>query len=86
MLAKDSDLRENTYQALDDRIKSLYAKVSAVSSFIKPELLEIDSDDLLRMIESNDELKIYKHNIDDLLRTKAHSLSKQEEQILGSRK
>jgi oligoendopeptidase F len=83
MLAKDSDLRENTYQAMDDRIKSLYAKVSAISSFIKPELLEIDSDKLLQMIESNNELKIYKHNIDDLLRTKAHSLSKQEEQILG---
>lgn len=83
MLAKDRDLRENTYQALDDRIKSLYAKVSAISSFIKPELLEIDSDELLKMIESIDELKIYKHNIDDLLRTKAHSLSKQEEQILA---
>ena len=35
------------------------------------------------MIKSNDELKIYKHSIDDLLRTKTHSLSKQEEQILG---
>lgn len=83
MLAKDCDLRDNTYQAMDDRIKSLYARVSTVSSFIKPELLEIDSDELLQMIESNDELKIYKHNIDDLLRTKSHSLSKQEEQILG---
>jgi len=83
MLAKDRDLRDNTYQALDDRIKSLYAKVSAISSFIKPELLEIDSDDLLKMIESNNELNIYKHNIDDLLRTKVHSLSKQEEQILA---
>ena len=48
MLAKDSDLRENTYQALDDRIKSLYAKVSAISSFIKPELLEIDSDEFIK--------------------------------------
>ena len=83
MLAKDSDLRDNAYQAMDDRIKSLYAKVTTVSSFIKPELLEIDSDELLQMVESNNELKIYKHNIDDLLRTKSHSLSKQEEQILG---
>jgi len=83
MLAKDSDLRENTYQAMDDRIKSLYSKISAVSSFIKPDLLEIDSDKLLQMIESNNELKVYKHNIDDLLRTKAHSLSKKEEEILG---
>lgn len=83
MLAKDGDMRENTYQAMDDRIKSLYAKVSALSSFIKPELLEIDDDVLLRMIETNDELKVYKHNIEDLLRTKSHSLSKQEEKILA---
>ena len=83
MLAKDSDLRVNTYQAMDDRIKSLYTKVSTISSFIKPELLEIDSYELIQMIESNDDLKVYKHSIDDLLRTKTHSLSKKEEQILS---
>ena len=83
MLAKDSDMRVNNYQAMDDRIKSLYSKVSAISSFIKPELLEIPDDKLLKMIDSLDGLKIYKHKIDDLLRTKSHSLSQPEEQILA---
>jgi oligoendopeptidase F len=82
-LAKDSNLRVNTFQAMDDRIKSLYTRVSAISSFIKPELLEIHSDELIQMIESNDKLKVYKHSIDDILRTKTHSLSKKEEQILS---
>ncbi len=83
MLAKDSDLRDNKYQAMDDRIKSLYSKVTATSSFIKPELLSIPDNQLLNMISSNEELKIYEHIIDDLLRTKAHTLSNKEEKILA---
>ena len=34
MLSKDSDMRISAYQAMDDRIKTLYSKVNAVSSFI----------------------------------------------------
>ena len=83
MLAKDGDMRVNKYQAMEDRIKSLSAKISSVSSFIKPELLEIPDEKLLIMITSNDELKVYKHIIEDLLRTKSHSLSKPEEKILA---
>lgn len=83
MLAKDCDLRVNNYQAMDDRIKSLFSKASAISSFIKPEILEIPDDKLLKMIDSLDELKIYKHKIEDHLRTKSHSLSQPEEQILA---
>ena len=83
MLAKDSDLRVNKYQAMDERIKSLYARVSTASSFIKPELLKIDDKKLLQMINSSEELKVYKHVIDDLLRTKSHTLSRAEEEILA---
>ena len=34
MLSKDSDMRVSTFQAMDDRIKTLYSKVNAASSFI----------------------------------------------------
>ncbi|MDP2363296.1 MAG: oligoendopeptidase F, partial [Ignavibacteria bacterium] len=40
MLAKDSDMRNPKYQGMDDRIKSIYSKVLAAGSFIKPELLK----------------------------------------------
>ncbi len=83
MLSKDSDLRDNKYQAMDDRIKSLYSKITATSSFIKPELLSIPDEKLLKLISANEELRIYKHLIDDLLRTKAHTLSNKEEKILA---
>ena len=83
MLAKDSDMRITKYQAMDDRIKNLYSKVSKESSFIRPELLQIPDNLLLRMVESNEELKVYKHLIEDLLRTKSHTLSKELEEILA---
>jgi len=83
MLSKDMDMNVQKYQAMDDRIKTLYSKVSAASSFIRPELLLIPENKLLSAINSNEELKIYEHLIRDLLRTKAHTLSDSEEKILA---
>src|SRR3990170_1344125 len=59
MLSKDSDMRENQYQAMDDRIKNLYAQISTASSFIKPELLAIDEQKLKSFLDSEPGLKIY---------------------------
>jgi oligoendopeptidase F len=68
---------------MDDRIKSLYSKVGAANSFIRPELLKIPDKDLLSLINSNKELKVYKHQIENLLRSKKHTLSNPEEKILA---
>ena len=83
MLSKDSDMRVGKYHSMDDRIKSLYSKVGAASSFIRPELLKIPDEKLNGIIDSNEALKIYKHSIDDLLRSKKHTLSNAEEKILA---
>lgn len=83
MLSKDSDMRVNNYQAMEERIKNLYSKVSTASSFIRPELLQIPDDEILKMLNSNNELSVYKQLIDDLLRTKAHTLSKEQEELLA---
>lgn len=83
MLAKDTDMRVTLYQGMDDRIKGLYSKVQAVSSFIRPELLSLPSEKLSQMINSSDELKVYKHRIDDLIRTKEHTLGRREEELLA---
>ena len=50
MLSKDSDMRVTKYQAMEERIKSLHSKVSAASSFIRPELLQIPDEKLYEMI------------------------------------
>ena len=83
MLAKDSDMRVTKYQSMDDRIKNLYAQISTANSFIKPEMLAIPDKRLLEFIGQNKELQVYRHYFDDLLRTKAHTLSPAEEKILA---
>jgi oligoendopeptidase F len=83
MLSKDSDMSVSIYQAMDSRIKTLYSKVSAANSFIKPELLKIPDGILLSMIHSLEGLKIYEHSINELLRRKVHTLNKEEEEILA---
>jgi len=82
-LSKDSDMRDAKYQAMDDRVMNLYTRVSAASSFIKPEILDIPEDNIWQMINSLDELKTYKHLLEDLIRTKTHTLDKEKEELLA---
>ncbi len=84
MLAKDIDLSNEKYQGMYDRLMTLAAKLSAASSFIKPEILEIPEEKLFGFISENKELKIYKHLIDDLLRTKSHTLSSEQERMMAN--
>ena len=83
MLAKDSDMRDPKYQGMDDRIKSVYSKVLAAGSFIKPELLKVEESKLVGMINSHPDLKIYKHSLDDLLRFRNHTLDREQEELLA---
>ncbi|HVO73202.1 MAG TPA: oligoendopeptidase F [Ignavibacteriaceae bacterium] len=83
MLAKDSDMKDTKYQAMEGRINSLYIRVTAASSFIRPELLQVDDQKLLGMIDSLKELKVYKHLAEDLLRIKSHTLNKEQEELLA---
>ncbi|MDP2303502.1 MAG: oligoendopeptidase F [Ignavibacteria bacterium] len=82
MLSKDSDLRVELYLGMDNRVKSLFADVSAASAFIKPELLEIE-EDVLRALIKEEQFTHYSHFIDELLRQKPHTLNKGEEKILA---
>ena len=83
MLSKDSDMKVQKYQAMDDRIKSLFTKVSTAGAYIKPELLQMSDEKLLDMTLSIDELKLYEHFIKNLIREKSHTLSKEQEKILA---
>jgi len=84
MLAKDIDLTNDKYQGMYDRLMILASKLSAASSFIKPEILEIPEEKLNLFIKENKELSVYRHLIDDLLRTKAFTLSAEQEKIMAN--
>ncbi|MDD2190241.1 MAG: oligoendopeptidase F [Eubacteriales bacterium] len=82
-MKKDEDNRINKYQAMSDKAGSLISKTSSYLSFFIPELLEIPEDKLQGFIKAEEGLKLYEHVINDLLREKAHVLSKEEENIMA---
>ncbi len=83
MLSKDLDLTDTEAQGRYDRIVNLHAFISEQSSYIVPEILEIPVDKLEQFINQIDELKIYRHFFDDILRLKPHTLDKDKEKLLA---
>ncbi len=82
-LAHDLDLGDQKYQVLYNKINDLAAQASSESAFIVPEILQIPEDKLNAYIGEEDGLKIYRHFFDNLLRSKKHILSPEEERIMA---
>lgn len=77
------DTSNNTYQALADKAKALSVNFSSVSAFIVPEILASPEESLKNYLKENEDLKLYTHFLNDLLRQKEHILSKKEELLLA---
>ncbi len=82
-LGHDLNLGDAKFQTLYNRVNDLSAKVSAASSFITPEILQIPEKTLWSYLNQNTQLKQYKHFFDDLLRRKSHTLSTDEEKLMA---
>lgn len=82
MLKKDSDLRVNKYQGLNDRIRNLYTIAGSKASFILPELNDTP-DSVIEEAIARFGLEGYEHFFDDLRRRRAHTLSEKEEMLLA---
>lgn len=77
----DSD--NETVKGLLGQATSLYGQFASKSAFANPELLSMDEATLRGWIQDHDDLKIYEHSINDLLRKKAHVRSAEVEEIMG---
>ncbi len=79
----DEDTTNNISQGLSDKAMNLYVEVNEKTSFLEPEILLLDTDQLKEFVEEKLELKLYNQFLDDLLRQKSHILSAREESILA---
>ncbi|MBN1213136.1 MAG: oligoendopeptidase F [candidate division Zixibacteria bacterium] len=82
-MKRDEDTRISDYQEMADRIVSLYAQYNSATAFIQPEILTIDNTVLQSFINSNEELSVYSHYLNEIIRSKEHILSEKEEAILA---
>lgn len=78
----DEDMRQAGNQAVRDRARTLVAKYSEASSWLDPELTQLPKDKLNVWLQ-RDDLRLYQHYFDNLLRLQKHILSSGEEELLA---
>lgn len=79
----DEDTRVSFYQAMADRVLNLDTEFSQAVSFIEPEILTLSEAKLKGFMKRNKELSLYQHYFDNLMRTKAHILPPEQEELLA---
>jgi len=82
MLRLNADNGDPVYQKMNGRAMNLYVKFSTACAFLDPEILSIDSDTLSAMMEA-EELKTYRHLLEDTNRARAYTKSAEIEQMLA---
>ncbi|QSG01643.1 oligoendopeptidase F [Natranaeroarchaeum sulfidigenes] len=82
-MRRDEDTRDQEYQAMTTRSQSLAADASSAASFLEPELQSLDDDELDALIDSEPELDVYEHYIDDVVRMREHTRSAEIEGLLA---
>lgn len=76
------DTAEPSFQALSDKSKKLSVEVSEAASFITPEILSLSEKQLTELI-ADPALTKYKRTLEEMLRQKPHTLSKNEESLMA---
>ena len=82
-MKSDIDTREAKYLAMDLEMSQIAADFSACSSFIEPEILRVAPDRIESFIKEEPRLEPYRHNLDNILRKKAHTRGESEEKIIA---
>ena len=84
MLKFHLDMADSENIKLFKRCEGLGTEFEKTTSFITPEITDIDTDVLLKYLDENNELKRYERLIKEIIKNKAHILSKEEENILAN--
>lgn len=81
-LRADENLGDSANRSLLDRVSIKFAEISGALAWFEPEFLALDPM-LHQEYLSSSELKFYQRTINEMLRSKAHTLSSKEERLLG---
>lgn len=77
------DSTNSFYQSLSNKSEMLIVKYSSQTAYIMPEIIEIPETTLTNFINTDENLKIYSHFLENIIRQKSHTLSDKEEEILA---
>ena len=83
-MLSDEDLAVSENQKLRQEADNVGTKFGESSSFLNPEILQIDPAKIKQFFNEKKELAEFKMFVDDIQRKRAHTLSADEEKILAS--
>lgn len=83
-LQSDTDVSNSKYQAMQSRAVGLATKVETAFSFINPEILASDENEIITFVKEDPALNIYKHYFEDIFKNRKYILSNKEESILAA--
>lgn len=82
-MKSDQDTRNATYLAMQQEAQQLITEYNTKASFIEPELVALDREQIEQFIATEAGLEVYRKYLLDVLRSKPHTLSPEEEKILA---
>lgn len=77
------DTTDQDAAAMAGKARSMNGQLAAAASFINPELLVIGEETLMKWVETEPGLAVYKHFFANLFRVQAHVRSGEVEEVLG---
>jgi len=79
----DLDTREMKYKGMGQELQQMFSTFSAKAAFIEPEILTADWEKIDGFIREEPRLEVYRIGLENMFRTKKHSLSEPEERIMA---
>lgn len=84
MLKFHLDMSNSENIKLYKKCEKIGTEFEKTTSFITPEITNIDTNNLLEYIKTNNNLKRYERELKEIIKNKKHILSKEEENILAN--
>ena len=81
-LRSDEDTINTENRSRVDRVQGLFAEISGKTAWFDPEIMAISKKKMAELLAAP-ELSFYKRSLEELLRSRPHTLSEKEERILG---
>lgn len=79
----DLDTRNMTYTGMKQELQQLFSNFGAKAAFMEPEILTAEWESIEVFIKKEPKLEDYRLSLENMFRTKKHTLSEPEERILA---
>ncbi|MEN2767632.1 oligoendopeptidase F [Ornithinibacillus xuwenensis] len=79
----DQDTTNSFYQALNAKAENVLTLAQSAMSYLIPEILKMEEATIKSYLEEKEELKLYEHVLNEIIRQRSHVLSETEEALLA---